>query len=107
MAKSKTSLNLDIASQFASNSLHSSLQSLDNTSPNAPLESILHPAIFFGNLHSKQARKSLYPRGQQQSSFTGTKQLITLQQVILYQHRQAIFAKPWNQLFKRLLTCSP
>ena len=81
MAKHNISSTLGISHQFLSHSLRSSLQSLDNQ--NAPLENVLHPTVFFGNIHSKQPRKSLYPGNQQHFRVTDTK-LISLQQVYLY-----------------------
>eukprot|EP00795_Rhopilema_esculentum_P017434 gene17434-9036_t len=78
MAKPGTSSSLNISHQFISHSLRSSLQSLDNQQ--APLESILHPTVFFGNIHSKQPRKSLYPKSQHHFNPSSTKQLISIQQ---------------------------
>jgi len=77
MSKQNTLSNLAISHQLMSHSLRSSLQSLD--SQNAPLENVLHPAVFFGNIHSKQPRKSLYPKSNQHFHVADTKR-ISLQQ---------------------------
>eukprot|EP00794_Sanderia_malayensis_P000499 gene499-1145_t len=78
MKKSRASLggNLAVNSAWSTHSLRSSLQSLDQQ---APLESMLHPSIFFENIHSRQTKKGLYPKNQTRS-ITNPKHLITLQQ---------------------------